>query len=168
MILVLVLACIVTPYRLAFTKNDSEDSILTVAFVYLIDLLFLVDIFVIFNTAYQDEFFKLITDRKVIARNYLTGWFFIDIVAIIPFDLILKSSTNMNQVIRFARIGRLYKLVKLTKLIRIFKIVKNKGKFMDAFSRLLKIGPGFERFFFFLLISMIIIHITSCMWILLP
>ena len=168
MIFILVLACLITPYRLAFIKNDSDDSVFNVAFVYLIDILFLVDIIIIFNTAYQDEFFKLITNRKVIAKNYLTGWFTIDLVAIIPFNLILQATTNMNQIIRFARIGKLYKLVKLTKLIRIFKIVKSKGRFMDVFTNLLKIGPGFERFFFFLLISMILTHITSCMWILLP
>ena len=50
MIFNLVLACLITPYRLAFTKDDSEDSVFTIAFVYLIDLLFLVDIIIIFNT----------------------------------------------------------------------------------------------------------------------
>jgi hypothetical protein len=35
----------------------------------------------------------MIDDRKVIALNYLKGWFIIDLVAILPFDLIMKAFT---------------------------------------------------------------------------
>ena len=51
-----------------------------------IDLLFVFDIIIIFNSAFYNEFNEILDDRKVIAKNYLTGWFTIDVVAIIPFD----------------------------------------------------------------------------------
>jgi len=41
-------------------------------------------------SAYVDEDYKVIDDRKEIAVSYLKGWFIIDIFAIIDFDLILK------------------------------------------------------------------------------
>ena len=39
------------------------------------------------TTDEEDE----ITDRKVIAASYLRGWFFVDVMAIFPFDLIATS-----------------------------------------------------------------------------
>ena len=54
---------------------------------YLIDVLFLVDIVVIFNSCFIDENLRLIEDRKAIACSYIKGWLAVDVLAIIPFDL---------------------------------------------------------------------------------
>lgn len=45
-----------------------------------------------FNTAIQDEDYNIIDNRKAIAKNYLLGWFLIDLVAIFPLNLILQSA----------------------------------------------------------------------------
>ena len=70
----------------------------------------------------------MVQDRKVIAKSYIGSWFLIDVVAIIPFDVFLVGSNNINEIVRITRIGRMYKLVKLTKLFKIFKIMKEKNK----------------------------------------
>ena len=49
------------------------------------------------------------------------GWFMIDFLAIVPFDIILNA-TQFNSLARVARVGRLYKLVKLSRLFRFLKI----------------------------------------------
>ena len=54
---------------------------------YIIDILFAVDMIVIFNSAYYDEDLMLVEDRCQISYNYLTSWFLIDLICIIPFDL---------------------------------------------------------------------------------
>lgn len=95
----------------------------------IIDFFFLIDILFSFNTALIDEDFESIEDRKTITLIYLKGWFIVDIMAILPFELLFGGS-GMNDVVRLARIGRLYKLIKLTKLIRVFKIVKDSSKFL--------------------------------------
>jgi hypothetical protein len=82
--LVLLLTCFLTPYRQAF---DSLDTYEWNAASYTLDICLLVDIIIIFNSAYTDDDFRLIEDRKTIACVYLKSWFWIDIVAIIPFDL---------------------------------------------------------------------------------
>jgi hypothetical protein len=88
----------------------------------------LIDIIFNFNTAFTDEDFTVIDDRKIIGIEYLKSWFIVDLTAIIPFELMLGGSGgNMNDVVRLARIGRLYKLIKLTKLLRVFKIVKDRS-----------------------------------------
>jgi hypothetical protein len=129
--------------------------------------LFFCDILIIFNTAYFDENFKVVDDRKVIAYKYLTGWFFIDLMSILPFDLILNA-TDLNSLVRFARIGRLYKLVRLTRLLKVLRFMKDRNKFMNLISDVLKVGFGFERLFFFLLLSILLCHIVACLWLILP
>ena len=54
----------------------------------MIDLLFFLDIIVIFNTAFYAEDFKVIDDRKTISIDYIRSWLFIDVISIIPFDYI--------------------------------------------------------------------------------
>ena len=93
------------------------------------DVCFLLDIIIIFNKTIFDENFQIVTDRKIIAAQYIKGWFFVDVLAIIPFDLFFGGS-DLNQVVRIARIGRMYKLIKLTRLIRVLKIIKEKSKFL--------------------------------------
>ena len=129
--------------------------------------MFFCDILIIFNTAYFDENFKVVDDRKVIAYKYLTGWFFIDLMSILPFDLILNA-TDLNSLVRFARIGRLYKLVRLTRLLKVLRFMKDRNKFMNLISDVLKVGFGFERLFFFLLLSILLCHIVACLWLILP
>lgn len=167
MVLVLIITCLITPVRLAFLDTYETESLTWIIIQWIIDFLFLMDIIIIFNSAYYDEYFQIIEDRKQIAKEYLTGWFMVDTLAIIPFDVILNA-TDFNQLIKFARIGRLYKLVKLTRLLRVFKIMKDKGKFLKFFTDLLKVGLGFERLFFFILLFLIMSHIVTCLWIMIP
>ena len=97
----------------------------------------------------------------------MKGWFTIDLLAIIPFDQIMEAS-NANEMVRITRIGRIYRLVKLTRLVRVMKIMKDKSKFMKLFSDFNKIGSGFERLSFFMLFSLVMIHIVTCLWIIIP
>ena len=86
--IVLLVTCFVTPINLAFA-DEVEKVQWYVIFTYCLDFVFLIDIFVNFFSAYQNDVFKMIDDRKVIAVNYIKGWFLIDLIAILPFDLIM-------------------------------------------------------------------------------
>ena len=88
-----------------------------------VDSLFFIDILVIFNSAYYNEQIELIESRSKIAKEYLRGWFSIDLLSIVPFDAIFKAG-DFNSMARVARVGRLYKLAKLTKLFRVFKMMQ--------------------------------------------
>lgn len=94
--LILLLTCFVTPFNLAF--SDELDSIeWYVSCNYAIDCIFFVDIVINFNTAVQNELYESIDDRYKIAKNYITGWFFIDLMAIIPFEILIKWATLGNE-----------------------------------------------------------------------
>ena len=53
----------------------------------------------------------------------------------------------------------------MTKLLRILKIVKERSKLLKYLNELLKIGLGFERLLFFMIIFFILCHFLSCIWI---
>lgn len=136
---ILVFTCLVTPYRIALIKIDSDAwKFLN----YFIDISFFFDMLMIFNSAYYDEEYNEITDRKVIAKLYLKGWFTIDLFAVLPFD-ILFGGNGLNQIVRITRISKMYKLVKLTRLVRILKIFKESNKMFKYMENYLNIGVGF-------------------------
>lgn len=56
----------------------------------------MLDIFINFNTVITDEQMKIIDDRKVIAQHYLKSWFLIDVLAIIPFDLLISGGADQD------------------------------------------------------------------------
>ena len=79
--LVLFYSCLELPIRLAFFQGTNIMASI-------VDLLFFIDMLVIFNSAFRDDeyTYKIIDDRAQIAKRYLKGWFTIDLLAIIPFD----------------------------------------------------------------------------------
>ena len=127
---------------------------------------FFVDIILNFISAYYDIDMNVIDDRKVVALDYLQGWFFIDFVSTIPFDLILMYS-NVNSLARFSRLGKLYKLVRMLKMIRLLKIAKVRNKLMSNLTEMFRIGVGSERLIFLMIVFMLLIHVVACVWYLL-
>ena len=57
----------------------------------MIDIFFFFELLINFNSAYTDENKEIIDNRKMIAMRYLSGWFFIDLISILPLDIILLS-----------------------------------------------------------------------------
>ena len=63
-----------------------------------------------------------------------------------------------------AKIGKMYKIIKMTRLVRMLKIVKDRNKFVKYLNEVLKIGIGFERLLFLMLIFLVLCHIAACLW----
>lgn len=160
---ILLFTSIVTPLRIAFIESDDLYWIIINAIV---DILFFIDIIIIFNTAFYDEDFKTIDDRKAISSDYASTWLFIDVISIIPFEYIMGQDTNsMNSMARFIRIGKMYRLIRLTRLLKMLKLIKERGKFIKYVNDVIKVGVGFERLSFFIFIFLIVCHVVSCLWV---
>ena len=157
---VLLASCLITPFNIAF--GSLQDSFEWIVINYTIDFFFFFDILVIFNSAFYDSEFVVVDDRRRIASEYIKSWLIVDILSIVPFDLLLKSTDNYEDFARIARLGRMYRLIKMTRLLRILKIVKDRSKVMKYLNDFLKIGLGFERLFFFIILFIILGHIVSC------
>jgi hypothetical protein len=86
--LILLITCVQTPVDMAFaTELDKNPKY--VLFRNIVDLIFFIDILINFNTAIADELFEMNDNRCDIALSYGKGWFIIDFMAILPFELII-------------------------------------------------------------------------------
>ena len=84
----LIFSCITVPVQMALM---DDLTLFWMVSNYVIDILFFIDIFVIFNTAIYDDDFVIVEDRTVIAKDYLCGWFIIDLTAILPLELMIDN-----------------------------------------------------------------------------
>ncbi|KAK3926148.1 Potassium voltage-gated channel subfamily H member 6 [Frankliniella fusca] len=102
LILILVLyTAIFTPYVAAFLLNEpdfssrksrkyGDDPIVIIDLI--VDVTFIVDILINFRTTYVNGADEVVSHPGKIAVHYFKGWFVIDLVAAIPFDLLLFGS----------------------------------------------------------------------------
>lgn len=74
----------------------------------IVDIMFVIDIIINFRTTYVNKNDQIVSHAGKIALHYFKGWFLIDVVAAIPFDLMMIGSTskevnifilNMKQII---------------------------------------------------------------------
>lgn len=63
-----------------------------------VDVTFVIDILINFRTTFVNGQDEVVSHPGRIAVHYLSGWFLIDLVAAIPFDLLLVG-TETNKVI---------------------------------------------------------------------
>jgi len=101
------------PYDIAFQPSFSENALMII-FNALIDFNFLIDICLTFRTTYYDEEGEEVFDAKKIAKKYLLGRLFVDLISTVPLDSVGSLS-----------ILQTFQLLKLFRLSRISKIIKN-------------------------------------------
>jgi len=80
----LVVISFMLPYRLAFSEKDTSF----IAFFYLfMDSCFFIDIVLTFFTTVTDNATSFeVAYHPEIAKRYISSWFFIDVVSILPFE----------------------------------------------------------------------------------
>ncbi|CAO2603601.1 Potassium voltage-gated channel subfamily H member 2 [Lemmus lemmus] len=101
-LLLVIYTAVFTPYSAAFLLKETEDGSQThdcgyacqpLAVVDLIvDIMFIVDILINFRTTYVNANEEVVSHPARIAVHYFKGWFLIDMVAAIPFDLLIFGS----------------------------------------------------------------------------
>ena len=144
--IILIFTSLSAPVKVAFI---TEETVSWIIVNFVVDFSFFIDIIITFNSAVINA--EIIDDRKIISCLYLSGWFWIDLLSIIPFDIIAhQANNNMNNMVKIIRISRMYKLVKLTRLLKMAKIIKDRSKILKVVNETLKVTTGFERLFFYL------------------
>jgi hypothetical protein len=117
--IILVFVAIILPYRMAF--YDSDPSPAWMSSWLIINVVFLVDIILTFCTTYTDSFTNVeVFDHKRIAIRYLKGWFAIDLISCLPFDIMIEGQSSFNTIARISRTSRLYKMIRLLRLLKIY------------------------------------------------
>jgi len=173
----LVTTCIVVPFRLAFYfYDDGNKSKLSEYFDLFLDALFVLDILVSFNTGIIDQkTFFLISNRAKIACHYLKSWFIIDLLAVVPFESLIKifsesdqpgsldnDITNFGKVAKFSRI---YRAIKMVRMFKSAKVITIRHKLRRTVPRGLRIKVAFERLWLFLVFFFLTVHLQACIWV---
>ncbi|XP_077979398.1 voltage-gated inwardly rectifying potassium channel KCNH7-like isoform X2 [Glandiceps talaboti] len=167
-LLLVIYTAIFTPYAAAFLiQNDQVQIILNkdpetrggggvsnrygdplIIIDLLVDCMFIVDIFINFRTTYVNKHHEVISHPKKIAITYLKGWFAIDALAAIPFDLLLFGSSTEGATTTMG----LLKTARLLRLLRVIRKLGNYSQYAPAVLMLLMCT--------FTLIS----HWLACVW----
>ncbi|XP_062575630.1 potassium voltage-gated channel subfamily H member 7-like isoform X2 [Saccostrea cucullata] len=143
-----------TPYFVAFILNEDEammrlhrdsatrlqhaETIKTDPFVIIdliVDIMFIADILINFRTTYLHSG-EVIMDPQKIAINYIKGWFIIDCVAAMPFDLLLFGSGNSDRM----TITGILKLARLLRLLRVLRRIEQFAAYGAAVLMLLMVS----------------------------
>lgn len=77
---------IMVPYNVAFKNKTSEDVSLLVLDS-IVDVVFFIDIVLNFHTTFVGAAGEVVSDPKVIRRNYCRSWFLIDLLSCLPYDV---------------------------------------------------------------------------------
>lgn len=155
--LTLVFTAIATPFEVAILDVKYWDWLFVANRI--VDLVFLLDMIKSFFTAYRDKKLghKWVKDIHKIRRNYLCGWFLIDAISILPYDLMGDDATKELKALRILRV------IRLLKLLRVMKA----SSFFQRYEASMSIPSGNVIFIKHLLYLVIFGHWTSCLWIML-
>ncbi|XP_077364494.1 voltage-gated inwardly rectifying potassium channel KCNH2 isoform X2 [Festucalex cinctus] len=155
-LLLVIYTAILTPYSAAFLLNDQEEaamqrcgyscSPLNVVDL-IVDIMFIIDILINFRTTYVNLNDEVVSHPLRIAVHYFKGWFLIDMVAAIPFDLLIYRSGEETTTL----IG----LLKTARLLRLVRVARK----LDRYSEY-----GAAVLFLLMCTFALIAHWLACIW----
>uniref|UniRef100_A0A668APE8 Voltage-gated inwardly rectifying potassium channel KCNH2 n=1 Tax=Myripristis murdjan TaxID=586833 RepID=A0A668APE8_9TELE len=155
-LLLVIYTAILTPYSAAFLLNDQEEvamqscgyscSPLNVVDL-IVDIMFIIDILINFRTTYVNANDEVVSHPLRIAVHYFKGWFLIDMVAAIPFDLLIYRNGEETTTL----IG----LLKTARLLRLVRVARK----LDRYSEY-----GAAVLFLLMCTFALIAHWLACIW----
>ncbi|XP_046673590.1 potassium voltage-gated channel unc-103 isoform X12 [Homalodisca vitripennis] len=140
-LLLVMYTAIFTPYVAAFLLNEpdfstrknkkyGDDPIVIIDLI--VDVTFIVDILINFRTTYVNNNDEVVSHPGKIAVHYLRGWFLIDLVAAIPFDLLLFGSDTDEQLgLDADETTTLIGLLKTARLLRLVRVARKIDRYSE-------------------------------------
>lgn len=115
----------VTPFEIALLETKLDALFVMNR---LVDSVFLADMVLQFFIKIEVETPRGMTyliRRRDIAKHYMKGWFFLDLLSLIPFELIgqIMNSRGVSRM-KTLRLIRLCRLIKLARMLRASRIIK--------------------------------------------
>ncbi|XP_015214404.1 potassium voltage-gated channel subfamily H member 7 isoform X3 [Lepisosteus oculatus] len=156
-LLLVIYTAIFTPYSAAFLLNDREEqkrrecgyscNPLNVVDL-IVDIMFIIDILINFRTTYVNINEEVVSDPAKIAIHYFKGWFLIDMVAAIPFDLLIFGSGSDETT-------TLIGLLKTARLLRLVRVARKLDRYSEYGAAVLML---------LMCIFALIAHWLACIW----
>ncbi|KAH3715159.1 hypothetical protein DPMN_057865, partial [Dreissena polymorpha] len=153
-LLLVIYTAVVTPYMAAFLLNEHNRDAktrysdpLTITDL-IVDIMFIIDILINFRTTYVNKNDEVVSHPGKIAVHYFKGWFLIDVVAAIPFDLLLWGSETDETT-------TLIGLLKTARLLRLVRVARK----LDRYSEY-----GAAMLLLLMATFALIAHWLACIW----
>ena len=103
----------------------------------------------------------MVGDPRVVACNYLRGWFALDLVAALPLSLAAEQFSGALELTRVARLGKVFRLLRLVSLVRVARLIKARR---GRFGRKKNGSVPLERVVLFLATFFVLCHVSACLW----
>ncbi|CAL8273223.1 unnamed protein product [Lota lota] len=112
---------VTVPYDVCFTGPDEggpvhgeQDSSHRVAGSDIaVEMLFILDIILNFRTTYVSQSGQVVYDAHSIYLHYCNTWFFVDLIAALPFDLLYAFNITVTSLVHLLKTVRLLRLLRL-------------------------------------------------------
>ncbi|XP_044038231.1 potassium voltage-gated channel subfamily H member 4a isoform X2 [Siniperca chuatsi] len=110
---------VAVPYDICFVShNEGSDnhslvSRSTIGSDIAVEMLFIVDIILNFRTTYVSQSGQVVYDAQSIYLHYCTTWFFVDLIAALPFDLLYAFNITVTSLVHLLKTVRLLRLLRL-------------------------------------------------------
>lgn len=128
----------------AYTKTPLQRNFEDIA-----DVLFALDVFYTFRTAYVDEQGMVVRDGLKIAKRYCATWFPIDLAASLPLEIIVLWFGVSNNNLTYLAMLKTPRLLRLGRLLRFLEKQKNANVF-----RIMRL----------MALMCLVAHWTACVW----
>lgn len=150
---------IVVPYQVGLLELVQWDLLLTLST--LVDFIFLIDVFLQFVTMYPRTTPRgIVWEQRVskIAWHYMTSWFALDFITLIPFD-IFELTFQADDV----GLGKASKAIRALRLLKLMRILKT-SRWLHKIEIAISIPYQQFALFRFLLILCMVCHWLACIW----
>jgi len=153
----LIFVALITPVQVGLLKLQFDALFVVSIFV---DLIFFVDMFLQFCTAYSKRTVRGVeweVRLNRIVKHYLKTWFFLDFITLIPFDLIGMGGDDVVAELKTVKVIRILRLLKLMRLLKSSRIIhKMEIPMAIPYQQIALIR--------FLLVLGLVCHWLACLW----
>ncbi|XP_056672730.1 potassium voltage-gated channel subfamily H member 4 isoform X4 [Monodelphis domestica] len=106
---------ITVPYNVCFSGADDSPIATrhTLVSDIVVEMLFILDIILNFRTTYVSQSGQVVSAPRSIGLHYLATWFFIDLIAALPFDLLYAFNITVTSLVHLLKTVRLLRLLRL-------------------------------------------------------
>uniref|UniRef100_K7F4X0 Potassium voltage-gated channel subfamily H member 3 n=1 Tax=Pelodiscus sinensis TaxID=13735 RepID=K7F4X0_PELSI len=111
-----------------------------------VEILFILDIVLNFRTTFVSKSGQVVFDPHAISLHYLTGWFLLDLVAALPFDLLYAFKVNVY-------FGA--HLLKTVRLLRLLRLLPNLDRYSQYSAVVLTL---------LMIVFALLAHWVACVW----
>ncbi|XP_027751799.1 potassium voltage-gated channel subfamily H member 4 [Empidonax traillii] len=106
---------VTVPYNVCFMGMEDSLSAArsTIISDIAVEMLFILDIILNFRTTYVSQSGQVVYDPRSICIHYVATWFFVDLIAALPFDLLYIFNVTVTSLVHLLKTVRLLRLLRL-------------------------------------------------------